>query len=54
MGASKLIAIRTTVLKEMLESPEWTQKLEKARNFEEVEKVLEGFCKAKGKVAKKL
>jgi len=42
-----MFAIKRSVLEELLRDSEWLEKLEKAKSFGEVERVLRRFAKAK-------
>ena len=42
-----MFAVRREVLEELLKDAEWTERLEKAKNFREVERVLRRFARAK-------
>ena len=42
-----MIAIKRSVLEELFKDPKWTEQLEKAKNFGEVERVLRLFVEAK-------
>ena len=43
-----MFAVKTSVLRELLNSPEWARKLEKAKTMREVERVLRLFAVEKG------
>ena len=47
-GVNEMLAVRASVVAELLDSPEWKHKFEKAKSLQEIQKVLEDFCKAKG------
>ena len=40
-----MMAIRTSVLQELLRSERWSRRLESAETMEEVASVLEAFCR---------
>ena len=42
-----MFAVKTRVLKELLDDPEWSQRLLKTENISEVVEVLKSFCKAR-------
>jgi len=43
----KMFAVKRSVLEELFKDPKWTEQLEKAKNFGEVERVLRLFVEAK-------
>lgn len=43
-----MFAVRTQILKELLEDPEWGKRLEKAETWRHVYSVIEAFAKVKG------
>ena len=42
-----MFAVKRSVLEELLKDPKWIERLEKAKNFGEVERVLRSFAEAK-------
>ena len=42
-----MIAIKRSVLEELFKDPKWIERLEKAKNFAEVENVLRKFAELK-------
>ena len=49
-----MFAVKRQVLEELLKDPKWTERLEKAKNFREVERVLRRFAEAKGLEVKEM
>jgi len=49
-----VIAIKRSVLEELSKDPKWTEQLEKAKNFGEVERVLRLFVEAKKLIIKEM
>jgi hypothetical protein len=43
-----MFAMRRVILEELMADPKWGPKLEAAKTWDEVIKVVEAFCKAKG------
>jgi len=43
-----MFAVKRAVLEELCKDPKWTERLEKAKSFREVEMVLRRFAEAKG------
>ena len=42
-----MFAVKRQLIQELLKDAEWTERLEKAKNFREVERVLRSFARAK-------
>ena len=42
-----MFAVKRQVLEELLKDPKWTERLEKAKSFREVENVLRKFAELK-------
>ena len=49
-----MFAVKRAVLEELFKDAEWVKRLEDAKSFREVEKVLRKFAKAKGLHVKKV
>ena len=49
-----MFAVKRSVLEELFKDAEWTERLEKAKNFREVERVLRRFAEAKGLKVKEM
>lgn len=43
-----MFAVKTEVIKELLKDPEWSSRFERAETFEETQRVIMDFAKAKG------
>ena len=43
-----MFAVKRQLIQELLKDAEWTERLEKAKSFREVERVLRKFAEAKG------
>jgi len=44
----EMFAVKRSVLEELFKDAEWVKRLEDAKNFGEVERVLRSFAEAKG------
>jgi len=49
-----MFAVKRAVLEELCKDPKWTERLEKAKSFREVEMVLRRFAEAKGLKVKEI
>ena len=43
----KMFAVKRALIEELLQNPEWVKRLEEAKSFREVERVLRRFARAK-------